>query len=106
MGRDNTDNSGKERTRLDARRTGWSIDDILNELEKWGDDPENQYYYTTYSDVIHTSPECPHIQDSERLHYAGMPSSLNGPYSAGAHRFTSEMDECSWCEEMDSRTSD
>lgn len=88
---------------FDPRKTGWSVEDCIEVVEELGDDPERQYYYTTYSDVYHTSPACPHIQDSENLHVTGMLSSLNGPYRAGAHRIVSPMDdgedldECSWC---------
>lgn len=93
-----------ERT-FDARRTGWTIEDCVDEVRDMGDDPEAQYYYTTYSDVFHTSPQCPHISDSESLHVAGMRSSLNGPLKAGANRVVGSSDEycdlqeCNWCEE-------
>jgi len=70
-----------------------------------GDDPEAQFYYVTYSDVFHTTPRCPHIQDSKNLHVTGLRSNLNGPLKAGANRIAGPTDEycdlreCSWCEE-------
>jgi len=89
----------------DLTKTGWGIDDLVEEVEKLDDDPQEQYYYATYSDVFHTSPDCPHIQESENLHVAGLRSNLNGPYMAGANRVAGPSDdhcdlrECSWCEE-------
>lgn len=88
----------------DPRRTGWGMAAILERGLFATDDPENQYYYTTYSDSFHTSPYCPHIQDSERLHVTGMRSDLNGPYMAGHNRVASasedhcDLEECSWCQ--------
>jgi len=94
--------SGTEQS-FDPRRTGWTIEDCVEEVESLGDDPEAQYYYTTYSDVFHTSPRCPHIQDSESLHVSGTRSQLNGPLVAGANRVAGPSDEhcdlreCGWC---------
>lgn len=85
--------------------TGWSVEDCVEVVEDFGDDPERQYYYTTYSDVFHTTPRCPHIQDSENLHVTGLRSHLNGPYVAGANRVAGPSDdhcdlrECGWCQE-------
>lgn len=89
----------------DGRKTGWTIDDCVEEVESLNDDPEAQYYYTTYSDVFHTTPRCPHIQNSESLHVTGLRSRLNGPLVAGANRVAGpsdghcDLEECSWCEE-------
>ena len=89
---------------FDARRTGWTVEDCVEAVEDMGDDPEAQYYYTTYSDVFHTSPRCPHISDSESLHVASVRSDLNGPWMAGANRVAGPSDkwcdlrECSWCQ--------
>lgn len=89
---------------VDGRHTGWTIEDCVEEVEALGDDPEQQFYYTTYSAVYHTTPRCPHLQDSERLHVAGRLSNLNGPRVAGATRVVSavdggeDLDQCSWCE--------
>ena len=96
---DNTDRD------FDARRTGWTIEDCVEDVREMGDDPEGQFYYTTYSDVFHTTPRCPHISDSESLHVAGIRSLLNGPLRAGANRVVGPSDEycdlreCSWCGE-------
>lgn len=90
---------------FDPYQTGWTIDDCVEKVEELGDDPEAQYYYTTYSDVFHTSPECPHIQESANLHVTGRRSRLNGPLIAGANRVAGPTDEhcdlreCGWCEE-------
>ena len=99
------DNNSRDTSRtFDPRRTGLTIDDCVEDVVKLGDDPEAQYYYTTYSDVFQTSPRCPHIQDSEALHVAGTRTSLNGPLQAGAHRVVGSSDEycdlseCNWCE--------
>lgn len=87
-----------ERKAFDARRTGWTVEDIVEECHEHGYDPYNQHYYTTYSDVYHTNPECPHIADSERLHYATDVTSLDGyPWATGCFRDAREFDECSWC---------
>jgi hypothetical protein len=91
--------------RWSLTKTGWSIEDCVREVEDMGDDPECQYYYTTYSDVFHTTPRCPHIQHSENLHVASTRSSLNGPLRAGANRVVGATDEwcdlreCGWCEQ-------
>lgn len=94
-----------ETTRFDYRYTGWTIDDLVEEVERFGDDPEEQYYYVTYSDVFHTTPRCPHIQDAKTLHVTGQRSRLNGPLMAGENRVAGPTDEhcdlreCGWCEE-------
>jgi len=86
-------------------KTGWTIEDCVTEVEEMGDDPEAQYYYVPYSDVFHTSPDCPHIQDSENLNVVGLRSHLNGPLMAGANRIAGptdefcDLEECGWCEE-------
>lgn len=83
---------------FDPRRTGWGIEDIIEECERHDWNPYNQVFYTTYSDIYHTNPDCPHIQNSERLHYASSIGSLDGiPLAMGGHRFANELDECSWC---------
>lgn len=85
-------------------KTGWTVEDLVEEVTDMGDNPEAQYYYATYSDVYHTSPRCPHIQDSETLHVTSLRWRLNGPLRAGANRVVAATDEhcdlreCSWCE--------
>lgn len=102
---DSDQSSGDTDRPFDLRRTGWTVEDCVELVEDLGDDPEAQYYYTTYSDVFHTTPECPHIQDSEHLHVSGLRSDLNGPLVAGANRVVGptdeycDLEECSWCEE-------
>lgn len=88
-------------TSFDARKTGWTIEDCVQDVEKMGDDPYRQYYYVTYADTYHTDPDCPHIQHSESLHVTGRLSTLNGPLVAGENRIAShhddDLEECSWC---------
>jgi len=97
--------TGDTEPTFDARRTGWTVEDCVEQVRDMGDDPEAQYYYTTYSDVFHTSPQCPHISDSESLHITGRRLNLNGPLMAGVNRVAGPSDEycdlreCSWCEE-------
>ncbi|SIS06737.1 hypothetical protein SAMN05421809_3691 [Natronorubrum daqingense] len=101
MSSDDTDR--KLPTDWDLTKTGWTIEDCVEEVEEMGDDPENQFYYTTYSDVFHTTPKCPHIQDSENLHVTGLRSDLNGTLMAGENRVAGPTDEhcdlreCGWC---------
>lgn len=96
-------------SRIDGSRTGWTIEDCVGEIESWGDDPEKHFYYVSYSDIYHTSPDCPHIQNSERLHVAERLTQLNGPLIAGANRVVSpidggeDIDQCSWCEKHSDR---
>jgi hypothetical protein len=86
-------------------KTGLTVEDCVEDVEEFGDDPERQYYYVSYSDVYHTSPRCPHIQQSDNLDVAGRLSGLNGPYRGGANRVISavddgeDIDQCSWCAE-------
>jgi len=84
-------------TTFDARRTGWTIEDCLSELEEFErDDPYRQVYYATYSDKYHTDPDCPYIQDSESLHYAASVHDFAAPWCLG-HRTPMDLEECSWC---------
>lgn len=100
-----TTDSNDDMLQIDGRRTGRSIDDLVAEVEAVDEHPENQYYYTTYSDVFHTTPRCPHLKDSNRLHVAGKRSDLNGVLVAGANRVAGPTDEfcdlreCGWCEQ-------
>ena len=88
-------------------KTGWTVEDCVEDVEDLGDDPERQYYYVRYSDVYHSTPRCPYIQGSNNLDVFGMLSDLNGPYRGGANRVISAVDDgedidlCSWCQEND-----
>lgn len=98
-----------EITEWDMLKTGWSAREIALEYLKDEDpdakDPEHIYYYTTYSDVFHTTPRCPHLEGSDNVHATHLRSNLNGPIKAGANRIVGPSDEhcdlreCSWCEE-------
>lgn len=94
--------AGRRSPSFDPRVTGFTIEDLVEEAHEDGDDPYNLVYYTTYSDIYHTNPECPHIAESERLHYATFISNIDGwPLVMGGDRFADELDECSWCEDSE-----
>jgi len=84
--------------------TGHSIEQLVETVKEHGDNPQAQYYYATYADVFHTSPDCPYIQNAKNLHVAGRKSQLNGPYISGANKVImagdndSGVKECSWCQ--------
>ena len=83
---------------FDARRTGWTVEKCVEEcIERFDDDPYRQVYYTTYSDVFHTDPDCPYLEGSESLHYAGHKYNFNAPNCTGASRVPSDLQKCSWC---------
>lgn len=100
-----SDESSAGLTQWDLTKTGWTVEDCVESVEEMGDDPENQYYYTTYSDVFHTTPRCPHLKGSENVHVTTFRSDLNGPLMAGENRVAGPTDEhcdlreCGWCEE-------
>lgn len=106
---DRAGSEGESRRTFDARNTKTTIEDAIEEIEEWDDDPERHFYMTTYSDVVHTTPRCPHLQNAERIHYSSMRSNLNGPYCAGHTRGVGPTEEhdfggvstCSWCKNND-----
>ncbi len=84
-------------TSFNARKTGWTIEDCLSRLAEYDRDPYRHVYYTTYSDIYHTDPDCPHIQNSESLHIGkGVLDLDKGPYSNG-YQDPIHLEECSWC---------
>jgi hypothetical protein len=71
--------------------TGRGVEDFDNE---WAN-----YYYVPYSDVYHTSENCPHIKNSENLVAGSAMYHLDGPLRAGGYRVAmNDLEKCSWCE--------
>lgn len=42
---------------FNAQKTGWSIENYLDELAEYNDDSYRQFYYATYSNDYHTDPD-------------------------------------------------
>lgn len=83
---------------LDSRRTGWTVEKCVTEcVDRYGDDPYRQAYYTTYSDIYHTDPDCRYLDGSESLHYGGSKYDFNVPNCTGDSRTPWDLEECSWC---------
>lgn len=84
-----------------AYKTGRTIDDHLSEIEGGSHpDPDDWIWYVTYSDVYHTSHECPHLAQSDSVFRAGGLHSLSmarEPGLKGPRDPLTDMDECGWC---------
>lgn len=81
---------------FDARRTGWSIDDHLEDIENDGYSEVSEFiFYITYSGVYHTNPDCPYLKGSKSIHRASSHIHLPEIWCTGPQ---DQLDECSWCE--------
>lgn len=85
---------------LNPYSTGYTVEDHVEELKSNGKDPYDHIYYTTYSWVYHTNPECPHLTGSDRVWVASSLYNLSlfpEPYVTGPKDVIHDLDECAWC---------
>lgn len=82
---------------FDARRTGRTAQDHVQEIERdFDSDPEDFVYYVTYSETYHTDPDCTYLEGSESVHCARTKHGLSEIYGTGG-RDARQLEECSLC---------